>query len=109
MAFRRRLGATVVLRLNTNPKLLQDTPLSQALLKEIHVLPPPQADGTPRAEIILQNASIVDDWKLQATLPAAQHVHEGEWMADAYGTFDGSVVKIGRTVAWTTDAKYKSP
>lgn len=109
MAFRRRKGATVVLRFNTNPKLIPDTPLVQAILKEIHVLPPPMEDGTPRDEIILQNASIVDDWKFQATLSAAQHQHEGKWMADAYATFNDNVVKIGRTVSWVADTKFKSP
>ena len=102
MLRRRRKGATIRLSFNTNPEEILDDDLSTANLKQIHVQPP------TGSEIIL--TATLDGWKLNATLSATQHVIEGLWQADAYAQFNaGEIIKIGKTVAWQTDAKYKYP
>lgn len=108
--FRRRLGATIRFRLRTNPDLVPDDDLSLATRREIHLLPPPDDAGVARAEIILPNATILNNWDLCATLLPAQSAYIGKWYADAYAEFNnGIIVKISRTISFWIDPKYKAP
>lgn len=96
-------------KINTNPDLISDDDLAVATKREIHFLPPPQSDGTPRAEII-RTASLINTWTLFATLLPADTQIEGKWMMDGYAEFNnGVIVKITRTVPFFIDPKYKAP